>query len=438
MSGNAPTDPVGILQMFRLLNAYSSQQTEDQRPQGPSEDDLRYMIHDLDLLQAACKLRLFEYTRIVMLRKIFRPSTPVPAEIVVEQLSAQQILNLRRILEHDNREASLLTDLRECNTRHSCQLAEVEKALKSAKEVADPGFWELINAVHQRYFLLINQNKLLLQLRAIALIPASPIGQSLSLLTLIIREALQDTPPLHAHSTTTTALSPQTSQPVIAASSHYWRLLCIPCHRLPSIAMTTPQITLNDTGQLDSSGDTQEHAAAQPGQSEEEAEIVVDPNSSEAAEQIYSDIFQKIYDVVEQHGDETRETRWSMYVTDPASASARWLEEQSSLLRNRELSTLSRSEIAISRTMVQYETRLALELTSFRVSSLKAVDALETVCRENERNISRLDAIAPSSLAPVQILERVLRRDLRSTIAREIQSIMARAREVVMKGPSCC
>ncbi|THZ52903.1 hypothetical protein D6C88_09659 [Aureobasidium pullulans] len=202
--------------------------------------------------------------------------------------------------------------------------------------------------------------------------------------------------------------------------------------------MTTPQITLNDTGQLDSSGDTQEHAAAQPGQSEEEAEIVVDPNSSEAAEQIYSDIFQKIYDVVEQHGDETRETRWSMYVTDPASASARWLEEQSSLLRNRELSTLSRSEIAISRTIVQYETRLALELTSFRVSSLKAVDALETVCRENERNISRLDAIAPSSLAPVQILERVLRRDLRSTIAREIQSIMARAREVVMKGPLFC
>ncbi|CAC9892774.1 unnamed protein product, partial [Aureobasidium pullulans] len=188
-------------------------------------------------------------------------------------------------------------------------------------------------------------------------------------------------------------------------------------------------ITLNDTGQLDSSGDTQEHADAQPGQSEGEAE---------AAEQIYSDIFQKIYDVVEQHGDETRETRSSMYMTDPASASARWLEEQSSLLRNRELSTLSRSEIAISRTMVQYETRLALELTSFRVSSLKAVDALETVCRENERNISRLDAIAPSSLAPVQILERVLRRDLRSTIAREMQSIMARAREVVMKGPSFC
>lgn len=37
--------------------------------------------------------------------------------------------------------------------------------------------------------------------------------------------------------------------------------------------MTTPQITLNDTGQLDSSGDTQEHAAAQPGQPEEEAEV---------------------------------------------------------------------------------------------------------------------------------------------------------------------
>lgn len=142
-------DPVGIQQMFRLLNAYSSQQTEDQRPQGPSEDDLRYMIHDLDLLQAACKLRLFGYTRILMLRKITRASTPVPAEIIVDQLSAQQILDLRRILEHDNREASLLTDLRECNTRHSCRLAEVEKALKSAKEVADPGFWELINGYVQ-------------------------------------------------------------------------------------------------------------------------------------------------------------------------------------------------------------------------------------------------------------------------------------------------
>ncbi|THW25022.1 hypothetical protein D6D23_04710 [Aureobasidium pullulans] len=383
-------DSVGIQQMLRLLNAYSSQQTEDQSPQGPSEDDLRYMIHDLDLLQAACKLRLFGYTRILMLRKITRPSTPVPAEIIVDQLSAQQILDLRRILEHDNREASLLTDLRECNIRHSCRLAEVEKALESAKEVADPGFWELING------------------------------------------------------TTTTALSPQTSQPVIAVSSLDCRLLCSPCHRLPSTAMTTPQITLNDTGQLDSSEDTQEmqntqeHAGAQPGQSEGEAEIVVDPNSSEAAEQIYSAIFQKIHDVVEQHGDETRETRWSMYVTDPASASATWLEEQLSLLRNRELSTLSRSEIAILRIMVEYDTRLALELTSFRVSSLKAVDALETVCRENERNISRLDAIAPSSLAPVQILERVLRRDLRSTIVREIQSIMARAREVVMKGPLFC
>ncbi|KAL2032211.1 hypothetical protein VTO58DRAFT_105383 [Aureobasidium pullulans] len=208
--------------------------------------------------------------------------------------------------------------------------------------------------------------------------------------------------------------------------------------------MTTPHTTLDDTGHADSSEDTQEmkdtqeYAAAQPGQSEGEAEIVVDPNSSEAAEQIYSAIFQKIHDVIEQHGDETRETRWSMYVTDPASASATWLEEQSSLLRNRELSTLSRSEIAILKIMVEYDTRLALELTSLRVSSRKAVDALETVCRENERNISRLDAIAPSSIAPVQILERVLRRDLRSSIAREIQSIMARAREVVMKGPLFC
>lgn len=42
------------------------------------------------------------------------------------------------------------------------------------------------DSVHQRYFLLINQNKLLLQLRAIVLIPASPIGQSLSLLTPIV------------------------------------------------------------------------------------------------------------------------------------------------------------------------------------------------------------------------------------------------------------
>lgn len=142
-------DPVRIQQMFRLLNAYSSQQTQGQRLQGPSEDDLRYMIHDLDLLQAACKLRLFGYTQILMLRKITRPSTPVPSESSVDQLSARQILDLRRILEHDNREASLLTDLRECNTRHSCRLAEVEKALKSAKEVADPGFWELINGYVQ-------------------------------------------------------------------------------------------------------------------------------------------------------------------------------------------------------------------------------------------------------------------------------------------------
>ncbi|TIA60258.1 hypothetical protein D6C76_10344 [Aureobasidium pullulans] len=188
--------------------------------------------------------------------------------------------------------------------------------------------------------------------------------------------------------------------------------------------MTTPHTTLDDTGQADSSEDTQEmkdtqeYAAAQPGRTDGEAEIVVDPNSSEAAEQMYSAIFQKIDDVVEQHGDETRETRWSIQVFSET-----------------ELSTLSRSEIAILRIMVKYDTCLALEMTSFRVSSLKAVDALETVCRENERNISRMDAIAPSSLAPVQILERVLRRDLRSTIAREIQSIMARAREVVMKGP---
>ena len=87
------------------------------------------------------------------------------------------------------------------------------------------------------------------------------------------------TPHLHTHSTTTTALSPQTSQPVIAVSSLDCRLLCSPCHRLPSIAMTTPHTTLDDTGQADSSEDTQEmqdtqeHAGAQPGQSEGEAEV---------------------------------------------------------------------------------------------------------------------------------------------------------------------
>lgn len=135
------------------------------------------------------------------------------------------------------------------------------------------------DSVHQRYFLSINQIKFSSQLRAIALISTFPIVQSPSLLTLIIREPLQDTPPLHAHSTTTTALSPQTSQPVIAASSFDWHLLCGPCHRLPSIAMTTPHTTLDDTGKADSSEhiqqmqDTQDYVAAQPGQSDEVAEV---------------------------------------------------------------------------------------------------------------------------------------------------------------------
>ncbi|TIA50023.1 hypothetical protein D6C77_09374 [Aureobasidium pullulans] len=191
--------------------------------------------------------------------------------------------------------------------------------------------------------------------------------------------------------------------------------------------MTTPQITLNDTGQLDSSEhiqqmqDTQEYAAAQPGRTDGEGRGR--SNSSEAAEEIWGAVWQKLQAVVEGYGDETRETRWSMYVTDPGSAYANMREEDSRLLRTKELSTLSGFEIAGLRIMVDYDTRLALELTSLRVSSLKAVDALETT-----------DVIAPSSLAPGQNLERLLRRNLRSAFAREIHSIMARAREVVMEG----
>ncbi|THZ23591.1 hypothetical protein D6C91_03614 [Aureobasidium pullulans] len=204
--------------------------------------------------------------------------------------------------------------------------------------------------------------------------------------------------------------------------------------------MTTPHTTLDDTEHADASEDTQEmkdtqeYAAAQPGRTDGEGEIVVDPNSSEAAEQSYRAVFQKIQAVVERYGDETRETRWSMYVTDPASASATWLEEQSSLLRNRELSTLSRSEIAILKIMVEYDTRLALELTSLHVSSLKTIDALEPLRRDNEREISRLEAIVSLSLAPGQNLECILRHNLRSTFATEINHIMTRAREVVVEG----
>ncbi|TIA09953.1 hypothetical protein D6C81_08500 [Aureobasidium pullulans] len=203
--------------------------------------------------------------------------------------------------------------------------------------------------------------------------------------------------------------------------------------------MTTPHTTLDDTGQADSSEDTQEmkdtqeYAAAQPGRTDGEAKVVVDPNSYEAAEQIWIIIVQKIEGIVEQYRDEMRTTGLSIHVAGPASAWAQRLEEQSRLLRNRELSTLSRSEIAILRTVVRYETDLALNLTSLRVSSLKTIDALEALQRDNERNISQLEAIVPVSLAPWDF-EYVLRRDLRSILADKINSIMARAREIVMEG----
>ncbi|THV64490.1 hypothetical protein D6D28_09866 [Aureobasidium pullulans] len=113
--------------------------------------------------------------------------------------------------------------------------------------------------------------------------------------------------------------------------------------------MTTPHTTLDDTGQADSSEDTQEmkdtqeYAAAQPGRTDGEAKVVVDPNSYEAAEQIWIIIVQKIEGIVEQYRDEMRTTGLSIHVAGPASAWAQRLEEQSRLLRNRELSTLSRS-----------------------------------------------------------------------------------------------
>ncbi|THZ81749.1 hypothetical protein D6C84_06358 [Aureobasidium pullulans] len=173
--------------------------------------------------------------------------------------------------------------------------------------------------------------------------------------------------------------------------------------------MTTPHTTLDDTGQADSSEDTQEmkdtqeYAAAQPGRTDGEGRGR--SNSSEAAEEIWGAVWQKIQAVVERYGDETRTTRWSMYVTDPASVRGHTQEEQSRLLRTKELSTLSGFEIASLRIMVQYETRLALNLTSLRISSMKAIDALKAECRDNERNISRLDVIAPSSLAPGLVTE---------------------------------
>lgn len=163
-------------------------------------------------------------------------------------------------------------------------------------------------------------------------------------------------------------------------------------------------------------------------------QIVFDPNSPEAAEQIWMAIYQKIQDVVKQHADETRTTRWSMYVTDPASVRGHTHEEQSRLLRTKELVTLSRSEIADLRAVVQYEIGLALDLTELRVSSLKTIDALEALRRDNEREISRLEAIVSLSLAPGQNLECILRHYLRSTFATEINHIMARACEVVVEG----
>lgn len=141
-------DPVGILQIC-VYTMLTSQQTQGQHPQGPSEDDLRYMINDLDLLQADVIFRLRGYIHILRVRDATRPSTPVPSEISVDQLSTQQILDLRRIVEHDIKEVRCLAAIRKNSKKHSRGLNEVEKALKSAKEVADPGFWELINGYVQ-------------------------------------------------------------------------------------------------------------------------------------------------------------------------------------------------------------------------------------------------------------------------------------------------
>ncbi|TIA45807.1 hypothetical protein D6C79_05435 [Aureobasidium pullulans] len=144
-------DSVGILQMFRLLNAYSSQQTEDQRPQGPSEDDLRYMVINLDFQLLVIRSRLNVYANLLLIRNLARQSTPVSSEICVDQLSTQQILDLRRILVYDIKEVKCLAALRENNKRHSRELDEAEKALRSAKEVVDPGFWELMNGHVQKH-----------------------------------------------------------------------------------------------------------------------------------------------------------------------------------------------------------------------------------------------------------------------------------------------
>ncbi|KEQ81661.1 hypothetical protein M438DRAFT_407714 [Aureobasidium pullulans EXF-150] len=106
---------------------------------------------NLDLLQAAVKSGLNGYIYLLLVRRITRPSTPIPSEISVDQLSTQQILDLRRIREHDIREADLLTNLRECYTRHYRRLAEGEQALRSAKGIVDPGFWELMKGHIQEH-----------------------------------------------------------------------------------------------------------------------------------------------------------------------------------------------------------------------------------------------------------------------------------------------
>ncbi|TIA50022.1 hypothetical protein D6C77_09373 [Aureobasidium pullulans] len=125
--------------------------TQGQRPQDPSEDELSYMVKNLDLLQAAVKSGLNGYIYLLLVRRLTRPSTPIPSEISVDQLSTQQILDLRRILEHDIREADHLTNLRECYTRHYRRLAEGEQALRSAKGIVGPGFWELIKGHVQEH-----------------------------------------------------------------------------------------------------------------------------------------------------------------------------------------------------------------------------------------------------------------------------------------------
>ncbi|CAD0043144.1 unnamed protein product [Aureobasidium pullulans] len=144
-------ESVGMLQMFHLLNAYSSQQTEDQSPQGPSENDLRCMIINLDLQQLVMKSRLNVYADLLLIRNLARPNTPVSSEICVDQLSTQQILDLRRILMYDIKEVKWLAALRENNKRHSRGLYEAEKALRSAKGVVDQGFWELMNGHVQEH-----------------------------------------------------------------------------------------------------------------------------------------------------------------------------------------------------------------------------------------------------------------------------------------------